>query len=80
MTIQILDIQENENKLYVYYNKKLITTHDISEKNINYKEEDYIEDLAKTLKNKEQTEIMELAKNNLKLLNKLCEVKNEQLC
>ena len=72
---QILDIQENENKLYVYYNKELITMHDISEKNINYKEEDYIEGLSISLKNKEQTEIMELAKNNLRLLNKLCEVK-----
>ena len=41
----ILDIQENDNKLYVYYNKELITIHEISEKNINYKEEHYIEGL-----------------------------------
>lgn len=32
-----LDIQEDNNKIYVYYNKELITIHDISEKNINYK-------------------------------------------
>ena len=70
-----LDIQENDNKLYVYYNKELITIHEISEKNINYKEDHYIEGLSITMKNKEQTEIIELAKNNLKLLNQLCEVK-----
>ena len=29
----ILDIQENDNKLYVYYNKELITMHEISIKN-----------------------------------------------
>ena len=73
-----LDIQENDNKLYVYYNKDLITIHDISEKNINYKEEHYIEGLAMSLKNKEQSEIKELAKNNLNVLNKLCEVKKDE--
>ena len=31
----ILDIQENDNKLYVYYNRELITIHEITEKNIN---------------------------------------------
>lgn len=70
-----LDIQENDNKLYVYYNKELITIHEISEKNINYKEKHYEEGLSISIKNKEQTEIKELAKNNLKLLNQLCEVK-----
>lgn len=55
--------------------------HDISEKNINYKEEHYIEGLQSVLKNKEQEEIEELARNNLEKLNRLCEVKgNEQLC
>lgn len=73
-----LDIQENDNKLYVYYNKDLITIHDISEKNINYKEEHYIEGLTASLKNKEQSEIQELAKNNLNILNKLCEVKKDE--
>ena len=70
-----MDIQENDNKLYVYYNKELITMHEISENKINYKEEHYIEGLAMSLKNKEQSEIQELAKNNLNILNKLCEVK-----
>lgn len=71
----ILDLQEDNNKLYVYYNKNLITIHDISEKNINYKEEHYREGLRKIMKNKTQEEIEELAKKNLEKLNKLCEVK-----
>ena len=69
-----LDIQENDNKLYVYYNRELITIHEITEKNINYKEEHYIEGLKNILKNKEQEEIEKLAKENLENLNKLCEV------
>lgn len=69
-----LDVQEDNNKLYVYYNKELITIHVISEKNINYKEEHYIEGLTNILKNKTQEQIEELAKKNLENLNKLCEV------
>lgn len=70
-----LDIQEDNNKLYVYYNKELITIHAISEKNINYKEEHYIDGLTNILKNKTQEQIEALAKQNLENLNKLCEVK-----
>lgn len=70
----ILEIQEHDNKLYVYYNKELVTMHEISEKNINYKEEHYKEGLTKVLVNKKQEEIEELAKENLERLNKLCEV------
>lgn len=63
-----LDVQEADHKLYVYYNKDLITIHDISLKKINYKEEHYIEGLQNILKNKEQAEIKELAKKNLERL------------
>ena len=69
-----LEIQEDNNKLYVYYNRDLITMHEISEKNINYKEEHYIEGLTKVLKNLEQDEIEKLAKENLERLDRLCEV------
>ena len=48
--------------------------HEISEKNINYKEEHYIEGLTKVLKNLEQDEIEKLAKENLERLDRLCEV------
>ena len=66
-----LDIQENDNKLYVYYNKELITIHQISEKKINYKEEHYVESLQGVLLNKTQNEIIELAKKNLERLRRL---------
>ena len=69
-----LDIQEDNNKLYVYYNKELITIHAISEKNINYKEEHYMDGLTNILKNKTQEQIEALAKKNLENLNRLCEV------
>lgn len=69
-----LNVQEDNNKLYIYYSKNLITIHDISKKNINYKKEHYIEGLRNILQNKEQEEIEELAKKNLENLNKLCEV------
>ena len=69
-----LEIKENNNKLYVYYNRDLVTVHEISEKNINYKEEHYIEGLSKVLKSIEQEDIEKLAKENLERLNRLCEV------
>ena len=47
----------------------------IKEKNINYKEEYYIEGLSGILQNKTQEQIEALAKKNLENLNKLCEVK-----
>ncbi len=49
--------------------------HNISEKNINYKEEHYIEGLHNILKNKTQEQIEKLARKNLENLNRLCEVK-----
>lgn len=66
-----LDVQENDNKLYVYYNKELITIHQISLKNINYKQEHYLEGLQSVLNNKEQNEINEYALKNLKRLGEL---------
>lgn len=70
-----LDIQEDNNKLYVYYDREMITMHEISEKNINYKKEHYIEGLSNILKNKEQAEIEKMAEENLKIFDRLCEVK-----
>ena len=48
---KILDIQEDNNNLYVYYNKNLITIHKISEKNINYHKEHYEEGLTMKISN-----------------------------
>lgn len=73
-----VDVQEDNNKLYVYYNKELITIHEISEKNINYKEEHYVEGLESVLRNQTQEQIEALAKKNLENLNRLCEVKENE--
>ena len=66
-----LKIKENDNKLYVYYNKDLIKIHDISNKKINYDNEDYIQGLSSNIYNKSQEEIEKLAEYNLKLLDKI---------
>ena len=69
-----VSLREDSNKLYVYYNKELITMHDISKNYINYKSEHYNEGIKNILKNKSQDEIDLIARKNLDLLNKLSEV------
>ena len=69
-----LSLREENNKPYVYYNKDLITVHNISDKYINYKDEHYIEGISTILKNKEQDEIDEISRKNLELINRLSEV------
>ena len=56
------------NKLYIYYNKDLIATHEINDKKFNYKEEHYIEALTNKMKDKTLDQIEVLAKKNLELL------------
>ena len=69
-----LNLREENNKLYVYYNKDLITIHNISNKYINYKQEHYNEGFMNILKNKSQDEIDNIARKNLDLINRLSEV------
>ena len=69
-----VSLREEDNKLYVYYNKDLITIHKISNNYINYKEEHYIEGIQNVLRNKEQNEIDLIARRNLDLINRLSEV------
>jgi len=64
-----LSLKEEDNKLYVYYNKELITIHNISNKYFNYKEEHYNEGIKTILKNKTQNEIDEISRRNLDLIN-----------
>ena len=64
-------ITEYNNRLYVYYNKDLITMHDISERKINYKKEHYVEGLQSILKGIEQEKIEEQARESLELLNNI---------
>lgn len=68
---QTVKVKEFDNKLFIYYNKDLIATHDISNKKINYRDEDYKEGLSSNLYYKDQEEIDELAKHNLNLLEKI---------
>lgn len=68
---QTVKVKEIDNKLYVYYNKKLIATHDISSKKINYRKEDYIEGLSSTIYSKSGEDIESLAEHNLELLGKI---------
>lgn len=67
---QTVKVKESDNKLYVYYNKKLIVMHDITNKKINYRKEDYIEGLS-TVITKPGYDIEGLAENNLELLGKI---------
>ena len=67
---QTVKVKEVDNKLFIYYNKELISMHNISSKKINYNENDYIEGLSSTIYNKSKYEIEDLAKHNLELLEK----------
>lgn len=67
---QTVKLNEVDNKLLIYYNKKLIASHDISNKKFNYNEEHYKEGLSSSIKYKNIDDIDILAKKNLKLLDK----------
>lgn len=68
---QTVKLNEVNNKLLIYYNKNLIASHDITEKKINYNKEHYIEGLQSSLPYKDNEQLEELAKQNLKLLDNL---------
>lgn len=58
------------NKLYVYFNTDLITTHEITTNKFNYHQQDYTEGLMDTIRNSDRN-INEIAVENLKLLSKI---------
>ncbi len=68
---QTVKLQENDNKLLIYYNTALIATHEISNQKIKYTTEHYRACLKETMPYKEDDEIEKIAFDNLKLLNKL---------
>ena len=70
VTVKVLD-----NTLYVYYSKKLITTHKISSKKINYLTEHHLQLAKMTFPHYGETKTIVYAKNHLEQL----EVFNEQL-
>ncbi|MBW8352166.1 IS21 family transposase [Bacillus sp. IITD106] len=66
-------LQVYDNHIFVYYNTDLIVQHSISPLKINYKQEHYVETLARGLP--PTTNIEELAKKNLEAINEV--YKNE---
>ena len=70
------------NKLYIYYNGKLVTNHQLNSNPINYHEEHYREIMKGKVK---ETDIESVVRQNLKLMDKLLEkrtieVTNLQAC
>lgn len=68
-------VEINENNLYVYYNKKLVTIHAISENKVNYHDNHHIQLLGLTFKGQDEETVSEYAEKHLKELEKF----NEQL-
>jgi len=69
-----IDIQVIDKKLYVYYNKSLVTSHDIIEKRINYNKDHHLEIFEETFRNKTD-DISDYADQHLRELERF----NEQL-
>lgn len=74
---QTVKLKEIDNKLYIYYNKNLIASHNISSNKINYDENHYTEALKETLPYKTENDIETMAQKNLELLGKLTKEKEE---
>lgn len=75
---QTVKIKEIDNKLFIYYNKDLIAMHEISDKKICYKKEDYIEGLSSMIWNKTPDDIEKLAEKNLELIEKITKQKERR--
>ena len=69
-----LKLQVYENQLHFYYNTDLVTIHEIKNQRLNYHDDHYWEISKLTFKN-EKYEMIERAKNNLKLIGEV--YKNE---
>lgn len=75
-----VNVEVQENKIFVYYQEKLIETYDIDKHNqkINYKQEHYVNALARSFgKNTKAEDIENKAKENLKNLDILGGLVNE---
>src|SRR3712207_1528086 len=68
-------IEVTEDNLYVYYNKNLVTIHNISKKKINYHNDHHIDLLGITFKGQDKETVSEYANKHFKELEKF----NEQL-
>ena len=76
---QTVKLKEIDNKLFIYYSKQLIATHEITNKKINYKEEHYVEALKTLIPYKKDNEIKEIANKNLELLGKISKKKEGKI-
>lgn len=62
-----LKLQVYDDQLHVYYNISLVTIHKIQNQKLNYHTDHYAEIIALTF-NKNSYEMIEKAKNNLKMI------------
>jgi len=68
---KLVCVKQIKDTIYIYHNKELIATHDISNKVFNYQKGHYKECLAETMPYKSEKEIERLATQNLEKLDKL---------
>ena len=68
---EYVQVKQVDNTLYIYHNKQLIATHEINNKLINYAEEHYIEGMKISMPYKNEIDINDYAKENLKKLDNL---------
>lgn len=72
---KIIVVEVTENNLYVYYNKTLVTIHNISNKKVNYHTDHHVDLLGITFKGQDEETVSEYANKHFKELEKF----NEQL-
>lgn len=63
-----LQLQVFDQQLHLYYNKKLVAIHNISEKKLNYLEEHYVNIAKLTFPSMDDDEIRRRAKENMKIV------------
>jgi len=73
-----LTIKEQDHKLHLYNNNKLIAIHKLNQRVINYIPEHYFAGLRATMPYKTEEELVELAENNLALFDDLLKEKGNQ--
>ncbi len=66
-----VEYQVEDSKLYIYFNTKLIAMHSISDIKLNYDEHHYFDIVKANFKGKDESEITEIAKENLRLIGEL---------
>ena len=68
---QYVQAKQIDNILYIYHNKQLIASHEITDKIINYNKEDYMNGLYSNMPYKNKDEIEKYTEENLKKFDKL---------